>query len=102
MDDVVEHEVGFCEVTTLGVEVDEGVGDVSEGERSVFENASVQNSTFAKFFVHSAVKESTQHLHVLGRKWKRHVSTLLTNDNVYVKFHSSSWLRSCFFFFFKI
>lgn len=35
MDDVVEYEVGFCEVTTLGIEVDDGVGDVSEGERTV-------------------------------------------------------------------
>jgi len=35
VDDVVEYEVGFCEVTTLGIEVDDGVGDVSEGERTV-------------------------------------------------------------------
>lgn len=75
MNDVVEYEVGLCEVTTLCVEVDEGVGNVSEGEKTVSENASVQNSTSTKFFVDSVAKESTQHLHVLGRKWKRHAST---------------------------
>lgn len=58
----------------LGVEIEESVGDVNGREGTVFEDASVEGSTFEDVFVVSTVDEVCQELSMLGRKylWKRH------------------------------